>query len=521
MKPQIASSLFPATRTELKAASPKKAKPTSNTSKRRSESTAPVRKSSDEFYDDGLDDDDLFDVPLRDLEFDHIENYANPNNEVTRRNTVKNAAVSSRNEPARKKSAEENDGDEPKQLKNGKWACNHKCKDRTACKHMCCREGLDKPPAPKKPAKKSEVATDRTTQHTPIKESIQTKLQLTASKRKSSAGIQVLDLTRPDKKMKPDYAKDGPREFRKLDLLHRKVQKTSPPVSLSNITHTKPAYCYSAGGDHTLSFMESNAGSERVSTAVSTDYGDILSDGPAHFEDDLMLKEPDAYNKERYKSTHIAHHDTPVREILSGRDSENYSDDDSLLADAMIGLTDSQEIQNPSFRKVEDFQSAYDDNSFDLDDDLYNLIDQNTSVHARTQSPAKTMEHADISGEESTSTMKPRSQKNTPISSPHFNGSKQRRTTKDFVSAKNMVSNAVLRELKQSRNQVSSASISENALRSAKGKENSEPPTMESAASRGNEEEAGDVGPAPDPRLKDFKPWFLAEFGDIVELVDE
>ncbi|KAL5355153.1 Sec63 Brl domain-containing protein [Aspergillus floccosus] len=31
-------------------------------------------------------------------------------------------------------------------LENGKWACNHRCKDKKRCKHLCCREGLDKPP---------------------------------------------------------------------------------------------------------------------------------------------------------------------------------------------------------------------------------------------------------------------------------------------------------------------------------------------------------------------------------------
>lgn len=52
----------------------------------------------------------------------------------------------------------------PIQLENGRWACNHKCKDKTVygslshclmqvltgsrCKHFCCRDGLDKPPKP-------------------------------------------------------------------------------------------------------------------------------------------------------------------------------------------------------------------------------------------------------------------------------------------------------------------------------------------------------------------------------------
>jgi ATP-dependent DNA helicase HFM1/MER3 len=34
---------------------------------------------------------------------------------------------------------------EPSRLENGRYACNHRCKDKTTCKHLCCREGLEKP----------------------------------------------------------------------------------------------------------------------------------------------------------------------------------------------------------------------------------------------------------------------------------------------------------------------------------------------------------------------------------------
>jgi ATP-dependent DNA helicase HFM1/MER3 len=43
---------------------------------------------------------------------------------------------------------------EPVRMKNGKWRCNHKCRDAQGnylnkngmpCKHICCREGVDKP----------------------------------------------------------------------------------------------------------------------------------------------------------------------------------------------------------------------------------------------------------------------------------------------------------------------------------------------------------------------------------------
>ncbi|CAG8932589.1 unnamed protein product [Penicillium salamii] len=48
---------------------------------------------------------------------------------------------------------------EPTRLANGKWACNHKCNDKTSCKHFCCREGLDKPPS--KPKKRAAPKTQK------------------------------------------------------------------------------------------------------------------------------------------------------------------------------------------------------------------------------------------------------------------------------------------------------------------------------------------------------------------------
>ncbi|KAL4912540.1 Sec63 Brl domain-containing protein [Aspergillus aurantiobrunneus] len=45
---------------------------------------------------------------------------------------------------------------DPEKLGNGRWACNHKCKDKTSCKHLCCREGLSNPP--KVTRKKSDGA---------------------------------------------------------------------------------------------------------------------------------------------------------------------------------------------------------------------------------------------------------------------------------------------------------------------------------------------------------------------------
>jgi ATP-dependent DNA helicase HFM1/MER3 len=492
-------------------------KPTSNTSKRRSENIAPIRRSSDEFDDDGLDDNDLFGVPLKDLEFDHIENYPNPNDEVTRRNTAKNAEVGSRKKSARTRSGEEKVDGEPKQLENGKWACNHKCKEKTACKHMCCRDGLDRPRPPKKSAKKSDVLNEHVVHSNSTNDTTQTRLQLTASKRKSSTGLQVLDLTRPDKKVKPDYAIDGPKEFRELNSLHEKVQKNNAPVSIWTITHTKPAYCYSAGGEHTLSFMESEPKSEREGTTISTDYGDLLSD-PPHYEEDSGTV-PNVCDNQWRSATQTAHHGARAQDRLSDRNSEDFGDNDSLLGDVMIGLADSQEIQTSS-RKKDDMPTACEDDPFDFDDDLYTVLDQGATADAQLSPPANAKkDHSGFFGQTSTSTAKVPHQENTTVNSPHFKGSKKRIKDRDFVSAKNMVEDSVLQELQQTKNQALSINMPQ---KTPNAKETEE--SMESVATEGastSEEKEVQQDEEPDPRYKDLEPWLLAEFGGIVELVDE
>lgn len=50
----------------------------------------------------------------------------------------------------------------PEKLSNGRYKCKHACKDKTKCKHLCCREGLDRPP---KDSKKGQKANEPPTQH--------------------------------------------------------------------------------------------------------------------------------------------------------------------------------------------------------------------------------------------------------------------------------------------------------------------------------------------------------------------
>src|SRR5205823_4520569 len=110
---------------------------------------------SEDFDDDGIDDEELVQASFGHLDFDHIDNYTDPTKTINRQNTTKKNSLEN-NQPA--KSARNShkiaatiagEVDEPVQLANGKWACNHKCKNRNSCKHLCCKEGTDKPPKKK------------------------------------------------------------------------------------------------------------------------------------------------------------------------------------------------------------------------------------------------------------------------------------------------------------------------------------------------------------------------------------
>ncbi|KAJ7172122.1 Sec63 Brl domain-containing protein [Mycena filopes] len=52
----------------------------------------------------------------------------------------------------------DNSPPKPKKMANGNYLCNHACKDKTKCRHMCCRDGLTEPP--KQPKKRAGTTDD-------------------------------------------------------------------------------------------------------------------------------------------------------------------------------------------------------------------------------------------------------------------------------------------------------------------------------------------------------------------------
>src|SRR5690242_3134692 len=308
----------------------------SNISRRRTENAPFQRKkstASDEYGDADIDDETLVKAVGGGLGFEHIDDFARSTDVINRDNATNSTSIKGRGHSKYPDAATEDTGDsEPAQLPNGRWPCNHKCKDKEACRHYCCKHGMDRPP------KKATIKHGPSKGHqkqSPYKGSgndkTQIKLQLTSSKRKTAAEIEELDLTQQEKKRKKEYAMNGPHEYRDLHSLHKSVQKEDMPPSLHSIMYTRPEYRYEEGGEYQLSFL-AQKNSERSKT--SSDYGDLEFD-------ELADKSSAAQGHQRtsYEMTSLPYFD---RESVAPGGSETYGENDSMFGEALVGLADSQ-----------------------------------------------------------------------------------------------------------------------------------------------------------------------------------
>ncbi|RVD80967.1 uncharacterized protein DFL_008850 [Arthrobotrys flagrans] len=155
--------------------------------------------------------------------------------------------------PPEEEEAEEST--EPKQRPDGKWDCNHRCADKSACRHLCCREGLDKQPKPKKGAapktgnttkplgsaqstlaKRNTEPTSKTkpSQKQILKELPQTKsshgpfrkrVSDLVSAATTSTSTIFIDLSNDDDSPSSSFKGNGADSVRRLNELHAKCQK--------------------------------------------------------------------------------------------------------------------------------------------------------------------------------------------------------------------------------------------------------------------------------------------------------
>jgi ATP-dependent DNA helicase HFM1/MER3 len=279
---------------------------------------------SDEFGDDGLDDRDLLSVvdSCTDLEFPHIDDIGDETVAPTEQNTGKYQ---------RKKRPDTTvEGWRPEKLDNGKWACNHKCKDKRACKHLCCREGCDNPP---KAPKKSIYSTEKTggplnsTQRPQRLQGGQTTLSLATMTKSSNPVTSIvaqIDLTHESKKKKNGASTQiGPEQ---IDRLHSMTQKSHLEPRIRSLDA------------HRLLEMER-----------SSDYGDSWPDD---------TEPPQGCFEKAAKASSVkAKLSSPASLGVFGFSAEDpmdltvtdqnpdFGEIDSMLDAVMVGLADSQDLQ--------------------------------------------------------------------------------------------------------------------------------------------------------------------------------
>lgn len=348
IKPNIPPALFPTEKHAEQSQPASRAgsdihKPDMNISRRRSNGSSAIvvsKKADSDEFDESLDDADLAGVTFfgGDLEFAHIDSFAQGTGGITRRNTVNNAKV---REVVQNQAVTDA---EPTQLANGKWACNHKCKDKSSCKHMCCREGLDKPP--KGPNKKAAPpASKATAQQIHAKTQAanknssppqQTQLQFSTSKstngRLESSPPSELDLTQ--RPLEPRKPYDGP-DYGKIRKLHSNVLPRAPPKSITRISHAQPSRSIAQGKTPMLSFLtEPKQRNEKENRMAEEG---VTADSDWHSEENPDHRRASAYMSEASTELEPKSFEQPSE--------ASYGEVDSTLEDALVGLADSQRLE--------------------------------------------------------------------------------------------------------------------------------------------------------------------------------
>lgn len=188
---------------------------TANTSaKRQSIEKTSSKSLVHEFDDDGLDDLDLVEAASVEMGRESSRSFLNqPSQQTNGVSEFTTAANSNTNHYEQREI-------KPVQLPNGKWQCNHSCKNKLTCKHLCCREGLDKP----RKTKEKSLTQDQT-----------------ASKRSKKATNPQGRVIFESRKRK--HSPEGPwYHIEQLDLT-----KTVPSLGFDGFARTIPSAAYDNG----------------------------------------------------------------------------------------------------------------------------------------------------------------------------------------------------------------------------------------------------------------------------------
>lgn len=216
LQPDVTAHVFSTSKTR-ESSNAQSGKPVSKRTSSKSKTGSKRRASEtgfDEFDDAGIDDSDL--ALAENGGFENIDDFDDePRPNVSKLRKKQTTSNSHNDETA---------ANEPRQLANGKWACNHNCKDKTSCKHLCCREGLDKKPKPSKAkSSKKEAENSADPKQTQLSLSVSKKAKMPAATQQSQSQQSV-----------PAPDRNPPRgpEMQKLNALHNNAKSSTQPVPL-------------------------------------------------------------------------------------------------------------------------------------------------------------------------------------------------------------------------------------------------------------------------------------------------
>ncbi|TKA75857.1 hypothetical protein B0A49_03310 [Cryomyces minteri] len=336
LSPGIPASVFPPRQVQTsidKSPERQSSVGVSNTSRRRVDAAAAApnnRTTGDDFGDDDIGDFDLMQAGVGDLDFRHIDTFDDKTASTTKRNTSSNGKHMTSKASSGRGQPQEKEAWEPKKRDNGKWACNHTCKDKDKCKHMCCRDGLDRAPkAPKKVAVSETASTQHHISNVQASPSqLQTKLKMSVTKGSKgmatpASSIDHVDLSKSQYGNRHIF--DTPYGHQHLQRLHTAVQ-TKPPVK--SISTMKPEYSYKEGTTLSLTFL--NTPARQKPQDLSSDYSNNRVD-------------PDTL---RGDETGVTDHMSSPRYVESEQPEDPFQDEDEEMLDAaFIGYEDSQKLK--------------------------------------------------------------------------------------------------------------------------------------------------------------------------------
>ena len=363
LQPYVPSHVFPTSKTTEsinaqpgQPVSKRTASKSKNGSKRRASETG-----FDEFDDAGIDDSELALALAQTGGFESIDDF---DDELR-----PNPSTSRKKQKTSKARDDETSAHEPRQLANGKWACNHNCKDKTSCKHLCCREGLDKKPKPAK-AKTSKKKGEKSV------DSKQTQLNLSVSKK---ARITAATQLPQSEQLVPAPDRNPPRgpEMQKPNALHNNAKSSTQPVPLLSTVSSRtrsPGPPVALPRPDQPRLKSTEAARRAAQNVYSDDFGDI--------DDMSLLDEPTAPRS----STHLndfgdigdmTSFDEPAAHCLSTHLSPPQETASDLLATDFGDMLDElSPVNKDNLLPRDQDEHRNDSSSYGKDDDMLLPLEQ-------------------------------------------------------------------------------------------------------------------------------------------------